>query len=486
MKRKQLIAALLSAMPFMMAQAQTTGEEPALLRQVVQQAVDANPDVQAQWHAFLAAGHEYESVRAGFLPSVDVYATVGRQFERVNRDPSTDYDRVGLGVSLTQMLYDGFFTSSQAQRFDHARMVRFYELLESTEEVALEAVRAYIDVARYQQLLEFAKESYVAHKVVYDQILDRSRAGVGRGVDLELAAGRLALAESNLLTETANLHDVTARYVRIVGEAPPANLPELTGFSGVPVARDEALKQAYEYSPRLKAAVANIRAGQEQVNTRRAAYHPRLDFRVRQDYARSLDNSDVREREGAVELVLNYNLYRGGADKARLRQAAEELNADRDVREKVCRDIRQDLSIALNDVASLESQMRYLDQHQLSMSKAREAYRQQFDIGQRTLLDLLDGENEYFDARRAYANAHYNRLHAQARALANMGRLLEALDIVRAEMPEDGELRNAAEYVEPESVCPPVLPTPQHIDKEALLSELGRTQPQGMGTQGAK
>jgi len=72
----------------------------------------------------------------------------------------------------------------------------------------------------------------------------------------------------------------------------------------------------------------------------------------------------------------------------------------------------------LQDIHNLSRQLGFLDQHQLAIEKAREAYRKQFDIGQRSLLDLLDTENEYFQARRAYVNATYEHAIAHARTLA--------------------------------------------------------------------
>lgn len=82
------------------------------------------------------------------------------------------------------------------------------------------------------------------------------------------------------------------------------------------------------------------------------------------------------------------------------------------------------MSIAWKDIHTLQRQLGYLDHHQLAIAKAREAYRKQFDIGQRTLLDLLDTENEYFQSRRAYTNAQFDHAIAHARTLAGMGKLL--------------------------------------------------------------
>ncbi len=469
--RKMIAVAVVTAVVGSAANAQV----PDSLLTAVQQAVNANPDVQARWHAFRSAQEDQQNARAGFRPTLDLEGSVGRQRQDPPNGPSDTFNVRSAQVTLNQIIYDGFFTRSEVSRFGHARMTRYFELLNEVEAVALEATRAYADVLKFREMVEFAKENYLEHRMVYDQIVDRTRSGVGRGVDLELATGRLALAESNLLTELTNLHDVSARYLRIIGEEPSEDMGELYASvmgERMPESLVQAIESAYSGNPVLKAAVADIRAGQDLIESRRAAFRPRVDVRARQNVIHSGGGQDDgTSRTGAIEVLFKYNLYRGGGDQALLRKAAEDLNGARDTREKVCRDIRQNVTIAYNEVNTIEEQLVYLDQHQLSMSKAREAYRQQFDIGERTLLDLLDGENEYFDSRRAYKNAEYAQIVAQARTLASMGQLLPAIGAVREELPMIAELSQDEDYLDPTSVCPPLAPEMLQVDKDALLQE---------------
>lgn len=451
-------------------------ELPDALLQAARQAVAANPDVQSRWHVFTASESDQDQARAGYRPTVDLTAGVGRERRKSPGTATNSYTRSGVEASLTQMLYDGWFTPNEVERLGHARVTRYFELLETMEDTTLEVVRAYSDVLRYRKLVDLAKSNYVEHKLLHDQISERVKAGVSRGVDFEQATGRLALAESNLLTEASNLHDVTARYLRIIGVQPDPQLPSLEArhlASGVPADSESAVKAALSENYQLKASIANILSSMSDVDSQKAGYRPRLDLRARQGVFRNLDGVDGRSREGVVELVLSYNLYRGGADDARLRGAAEELNRSKDLREKACRDARQTLAIAWNDVQRLREQLAYLDQHQLSTEKSREAYRQQFDIGQRTLLDLLDTENEYFEARRAYVNATHDQVIAQARSLASMGQLLKTLGVVREDLPTVSDLgQDEDEYkADPETMCPPETPTMLKVDKEALLAD---------------
>lgn len=457
------------------AAGQAAAALPPALVEAVRAAVVNNPEVQARWHAFTAADAQKDVASAGWRPSVDLTYGVGRE-HRVDPPgtPEQRFNRSAASLTLTQTLFDGFFTPSEVQRLSYAKLTRYYELLEAAENIALEAVRAYADVARYSALVEEAKANYVEHKLTAQQIEERVKAGVSRRVDMDQATGRLALAESNLLTEISNLHDVSARYQRILGVKPPATLPAIREglrFAGVPASMGEAMRAGLPASPTINAAYENVRALRQEIESRKAAYWPRVDFRIRQTWGRDIDNVNGRTRDLTAEILLNYNLYRGGADQAREKQAVELHKQARDLQEKACRDVRQTLAIAFNDVVRLREQLGYLDQHRLSTEVAREAYRQQFDIGQRTLLDLLDTQNEYFEASRAYLNAQYNEFVAQARTLAGMGKLTAALGVARPDQPSAADAGQDRGELPPEELCPFETPALFEVDKAKAVAD---------------
>jgi len=453
-KDKKVSQFMLVALFALGAQAQTI---PGPMVQAVRKAVTTNPEVQARWNGFKAANNERDVARGGFSPRLDLTASTGRE----ERDtPLTDYGSYNFSaarLTLNQMLFDGMFTANETKRLGFAQLTRYYELLEISETTAQEAVRAYADVVRYRELVDAATQNYVEHKQTTEKVEERANAGVGRRVDVEQANGRLALAESNLLTELTNLHEVSARYLRVVGEKPPASLPALPEpfkLGTMPESTTALMRDGLQGSPTLNAAVENVRAFKAAIASSKAAYYPRLDLRA---YANRDNNSggiSGNTQINGIELVLNYNLYRGGSDMARERQAVDQREQARDLQEKACRDVRQSLSIAYSDVHSLSEQQKYMDQHRLATEKSREAYRQQFDIGQRTLLDLLDSQNEYFEATRAYINARHNQATAQARTLAGMGQLLSALGVKRDDVPSAQDAGQDRAGIDPAELCP--------------------------------
>ena len=436
------------------------------INEAAQQAVLKNPEVQFRWRAFSGSIAQQDAARAGYFPRVDLIASTGSERLSQPGQSSRSFNRDSFSASLNQMLFDGFATRSEVRRQGYNKLTRYFELLDASETAALEASRAYYDVLRFRKLIKLAEENYAQHKVLFDLMEQRAKVGVGRRVDLEQAGGRLALSESNLLTEITNLHDVSARYQRIVGDLPPNEMdkPDLLQ-SGLPASENAAVEESIRSSPVIAASIEGIRAAQSELSGRNSAFSPRLELRARQDLDRNRDGILGNRNDSVVEVVLSYNLFRGGADAALKRQAAENLNGSKDLRDRSCRDVRQTLSIAYNDTSRIAEQLRYLNAHQLAAEKARDAYRKQFDIGQRTLLDLLDTENELFQARRAYANAIHDHGISYARTHAAMGTLLQALSLRRVEVPNVEALGEDRFAVDPGTACPPEAPTALVVNK---------------------
>jgi outer membrane protein, adhesin transport system len=440
------------------------------LKQMVEKTISTNPEVQVKYHAYMGAGYERDVVKGGFLPKLDVQSTYRNQENMDNGLSSASGTAIpewNNELVLRQMIFDGFATSSEVNRLGHAQRVRYYELQSAMQNTTLEFMRSYLDTLRYRQLSEFAKTNYVVHKQLFDRIKERVDAGVARRVDLEQATGRLALAEANLLTELTNLHDVTSRMQRLLGELPPETLEQPEFYSaGAEATAADALKVAYLKNPDLLSTMEDIQAGMQEVKTKEAKYLPRLDLQARKNLYASNDGRNSSSAADMLELTASFNLFNGFSDKAAISQTLEKLNVSNDLRDKACVDTRQIVSIAYNDIMQLKEQLTYRDTHQKSIENAREAYRKQFEIGQRTLLDLLDTENEYFQAKRAYINTDYDIQTAYARLYAGQGELLNRIGTQRQGLPDMAR----AAYMDGANVCEAVAAEQMTIDKAALLA----------------
>jgi len=458
-------AALVVALAFNHGAMAESAGSPTTLKDAVERAILQNPEVRLRFHNLEAAKAERRGAQGGWLPRVDLEVAGGAyQTKTPALDSTQDYNGNRATLQLRQTLFDGFATLHEARRLSYAQQTAYFDLLSSGNQTALEVARAYLDVLRYRELVQLASDNFTSHQEVHERLGQKVAAGVGRKVDLEQAAGRMALAESNWLTEVSNLHDVSARYQRLVGEVPSQDLNPMEPFAAPTPAGTDFLKTAVRTNPDFLSAVAAIRSYRSDSKVRRAAYAPTVELRARQSYETNQSGITGDYRSTALEVVLSYNLYRGGSDKARVDQYVAKLGSAYDLRDKACRDVWQTGEIAYNDSQRLAAQIGLLNQHELSTSKAREAYRQQFDIGQRSLLDLLDTENELYQARRALANAEYDLKLSSVRVLAISGSLLNALKL-QTLTPESPSASGNTEDDDELMQCSTQIPTVPKLDR---------------------
>ncbi|MDE2342821.1 MAG: TolC family outer membrane protein [Betaproteobacteria bacterium] len=463
--------------------------EGNLLKDLTQKALLNNPDVLSHWHDFNAATQEIRVARGGYFPKVDLSSNAGN--ERLTSPLSQFYSissnfyRDTTTVTLTQMLYDGFMTRDEVHRLNHMQLSRYFEWLDSMENSALETAQAYFDLVRYKALYRLSEENFVSHRVVYEQILLKVKAGVGRAVDLEQIKGRLALSESNLVTDNSNVHDTNARLLRLVNEMPareddgtPENLvKEIPGKAAA-----AQLAFAINNNPTVLSAVENVKAAQADLDERRGKYQPKLDLVLSDSRGKNVGGVIGQNRDAVAQVVMSWNLFNGGSDAYRANQYMEQLQAARYRRDKACRDVRQQVDLAYHGVWTLTEQLDFLGQRKAAIEKARYAYKKQFDLGQRSLLDLLDSENELYQSQRAYVNAIYDRAIDAAKALAGMGKLVSALGLTPMDAGEvAGASVDAADR--PES-CPAVASASLQDRKEELIERArGELQSVTPGTQ---
>lgn len=408
------------------------------LLEVVKETLETNPEVQIRLQAFRASVHDKREAFGGYLPSLDVDASYGR----ANRDfdGRGSYNRHYGEVSLTQMLFDGFRVRNAVAKAKHTSQARYFDLLAEAETKAMESSEVYLQVLQHRELVELAQENLANHQRVQQHIGDRVNRGISNRADLQQIEGRVSLARANLMTEVANLQTATARFERLVGRYPADDLAPYE-FSGetVPRSLTSVLSTVYSNNPELYAAYENILSNERAHKEAKAGRYPIFELGARHGAYRNNNSFDRRSdpdrygEETIVELRARYNLYRGGSDRAAERATNRRIHQAQSMRDKVCVDLRQYATISHSDVLNLEVKMDALKRHEEEAEKVLNAYREQFDIGRRSLLDVLDSENEYFQARRAHTSGSYELLLNRLYTLHGMGLLLSTLSETNGE-----------------------------------------------------
>lgn len=402
----------------------------------IHKAIVHNPDVLVTQDDRNAIEQDVREAKSGYLPRVDVNAGVGGE-KAVNASTEAATRKNGYrslhreesGIKITQMLFDGFFTKNEVARQKATLKAASYRVLAAAEDVGLRATQTYLDVLRRREQVDLAKDNLASHQRIYDQIRMRSDRGVGRVADTDQAVGRVALAKANLEALMGNLRDAEIAYVRVVGEMPTDLAQPTPPADQIPADLPSLVDQARLTHPTLASAVADVDATLAQHEQARANDYPRFDLELGASHNDNIDGVSGVDKDLIAMVRMNYNIYRGGADLARKRSTAFKIQQAKDIRNRAEDQVIEEAGLSWNDYLTAQTRLDLLRQHATSANAARRAYLKQFNIGQRTLLDLLDTENERFVAESDYIDGKYRVMYANYRIVASEGRLLNTLGV---------------------------------------------------------
>lgn len=407
------------------------------LEEATYKAVETNPAIRQAIALYRESLENTEvSRRNGYYPSIDLNAGIGHEttYDYQGSGEDVSLTRRELALTLTQPIFSGFSTSNDVKRLRAEAEANRWNALIQVENKALEVARAYTDVLRNRELYQLAQTNLETHNRIYQQIRTASESGVGRQSDFSQITARLAKAQANRLSAIDNLRAAEANYVNVVGEMPPTDLiyPE-PDRSMLPKTLEQAIDQALKNNPAIDSAQWDVKATEHVLEGAKSSFFPELNFVVERTFDDNIDGTEGSDEDLTAMLRLSYNLYSGGADK-RAKSAANQQNIQAsEIKRNTIRETELSARLAWAAYEASLGSKNYLQQYVTATKESQLAYAQQFNLGRRTLLDVLDSENELFEARQDYVNADYDELYAEFRLFNSKGDLMRALRIYQPE-----------------------------------------------------
>ena len=428
MIKKRLLQILLPSLALSLG----TQAKAHTLPEVVAQTFQNSPDLFITTNIREQIDRELRGAYADYLPVVDVAGGWGRETSEnsttrggeLGRDGSTSLTRTEFSVTANQMLFDGFAVYHNVDGQRHRVSAQAFRVDGAAQDVALSVAQAYLDTVLFRQLVDIARDNVAAHQRIFSQIQKRSEGGIGRKADLDQAAGRLAQAQSNLIAEEANLRDANISYVRFVG-APPHGLVQPPMPHVFPANEQQAVEIGLKNNPIYRATYEDLAVTQAEHRVTRSPFSPRLDLELGATRNHNLDGVKGDNDDNTAVLRVRWNAFRGGKDVADLCRTAYKMQEAQEVRNRAHRQVVESVRFAWTNFESSKQQLPYRKTHRDASANVVEAYHKQFNIGQRTLLDLLDAENESFGTRRSYLDTRNNMLAGAHTVLQATGQLVE-------------------------------------------------------------
>ncbi|MCP4326028.1 MAG: TolC family outer membrane protein [Psychromonas sp.] len=417
------------------------------LEQAVAFTFDTHPELRAAYTRFKVSEKQVDQAEAGYWPTIDATAGIGYEHtdspstrrSTPDGDETEDLIRRELGLSLKQELFSGFHTRSEVDRTSYATTAEQWRLYSASEDLALEVSKVYIDLIKAEKLVALSEKNLVAHEEIFEQIKQRTDSGFGSSADLSQINGRLAKAHSNLIAANNNFLDSKVTFYRIIEQRPDNLVIPYPDNSMLPKTEEDGLQFALKNHPVVKSAAADIQSAKAQYGAAKSSYYPKVSFDLNTNFNDNLDGEDGSgtpdvggENNEVVAMIrLSYNIFSGGKDDAYAKETAYKMSEAKELNRNVHRQVTEGFILSWNAFEQLNFQKRYIKMHVIASKDTRSNYKEQFKIGQRSLLDLLDTENELYQARRDFLDAEFTEISAQYRILHAMGLLVKSLRVTR-------------------------------------------------------
>ncbi|WBA05133.1 agglutination protein [Legionella pneumophila] len=426
MKKALLVAALLTSS---YATADT-------LYEAVQYGMIANPDILLNTAKGLSAKQAIDKAKGGLYPSIDVTGGFGRQRSinptsaAIDDTPSTTLNIVESAVELRQRLFAGGGIINEVKRNQYLTEAQKWKTQGIAEDLALEITKNYFAVLLHERLYAYSIENLKAHKAVFKMIKERATAGITRAAEVDQANARLALAEANKISALADLQEVKINYAKTVGKWPEnLQMPRVPARNSLPNNLARIIEKGLDNHPTVKSSYADIKEAKAQYDVARAAYYPEVNLVLNSSKNKNLGGLAGPNDSDTVALRMNYNAFRGGADAAHIRETAYQVQEAYETKNRTLLELKETIRLAWNAYVASALRIQPLKQHVTASRKTRTAYQDEFKVGKRTLLDLLDSQNEYYQSQIELARAENDEILSRYRILNGMGCLLKYLNL---------------------------------------------------------
>lgn len=406
------------------------GEDSHLtLQDAVAKGVQTSPYYGAIANDSLAAREALTQAQALWLPSLDLQGETG--YERTDSRSIQDETlwRSRASLTLTQLLFDGNGTNSEIRRQKSRVRSSAYRVSEAAEFVALDITDAYLEVLRQRDLLAIARANVEDHMRILETIREGAAAGTVTEGDVSQALARQAQARATVSSNEQALREAEAFFRQTVGEMPGnMTLPDIPQDK-LPEEVEEAVRISLTQSPTLSVYEADIKAAEAELEATRSPFYPRVELQANSSNGDNIDGVEGDENRQSILAVMRWNLYRGGADMARQREYLYRHAGTKERRADAARELEKNVRDTWAGMLAAGERAEQFMEQATANEKVVAVYLDQFSLNRRTLLDVLDAQNELFVSRASHVNATYTEMFAVYRMLALEGKLLGTLGV---------------------------------------------------------
>jgi len=404
--------------------------EALSLKEALVESLETNPKIKENLQVYKAAKEDLEISTSLYYPTLDLKAGAGYQdISNSNTGFQKESDDIyETSLLLRENLFDGFTTTHSVSSNEARLLSASYNFIEKANETAFETLLAFINVLKEKELRAIALQNIQINNRIFNKVHALFQTGMVPLSEQEKIESSLSLARSNYFVSQNNFRDAKRNFERLLGRYVSADELENPSLElELPLNQEEALAFCYENNPSLRVSQYELIAAQEEYKLKQAKYYPNLDAEVRQAFNSNLNGIKGDEDDFRAMLVLSYNLFNGGADKADIQKRQSIINQEMAKRADIKRRIKENFSFAWNAIEELHNQAKHLQSYKKHSVKTLMLHTDEYDMGKRSILDLLASQNDLISAKRQIVSTRYQLLSKQYELLNIMSIMVPAI-----------------------------------------------------------
>lgn len=408
------------------------------LRDLILIVLENQPELsQAEAESRLANARVKEA-RSNAFPQFSVngsYAAERQKLYEANR--TNNYENQFQGqFRLTQPLVDSSINANLRKNKANSLGVD-WQLVSTREQLMLRTVELYIEILKNQQLTELARNNLSLHREYVSQMKEIARKDLGRASDLPVAQARVALAESVLTSRLAKLEVARLQWRNHSGMTSPdltyiGNINFLIKDLGevpLPETLEMAISESIENSPQLQKSLSDLKSSWHNYELSKTATKPKINAEAQTKTGQNYGYINGRQDNISIGINLQWMLPFNPGYKYGNRAAREAINASESAVDSTIYRIRAAVEAQWYEMLANQNSLISFEEYVISSETVVKSYSEQFKIGRRSLLDVLNAENEAFTAKTNYVSVQTDLTLSSWRLLGLRGLLPQELGI---------------------------------------------------------
>ena len=364
------------------------------LSEAIQKALNSNPQMQSARAGITIAEAQLKQMQGAYYPTIDLALQSGKEHTNKPGAPPEGGDptmfKQDHSLTLTQKLFDGGMTDSVVERSEKMlNNARIHQRdIEGT--ISINVIESWYELYRLQQVIKLTEENVAKHKLVFEQIQQKAEAGAAAQAELALAEGPYILSLTALVANKGLYRDATARYATVVGELPvlPLPSPDLEIEVTLPENVDQAITHVQANAATIQTAISNLQAAEADRKGAQSSLFPTFDFELKNLFKNDAGAVEGKEYGWTALLKMNYNLFRGGTDKARREETATAVVDAKEQLDLARRGAEEQTKILWGAVEVSNDILELNHQQQLMAIATRDTTNEQFKMGEVDIMPL--------------------------------------------------------------------------------------------------